>query len=139
MDIRASVLVNTITDKIAKEKMVVYTNGVNRVNEGGGVSTQYFVHLSDPNSNPDSVRHLGYNAVYAYKLGTGFFCNYEVWYEGIKLDVSNTFARRLFKTMEQLFKGQERVKAQSKIDKLEACVNFRPSKQPTLEPQAPCN
>ena len=122
MDFQTIMVVNNLADKIATEKPFVSCGGFNVVNEGGGFFTCFNVYL------PSKDKSGGASQLYAYKNGSGFFCDYSLFFEGLKLEVPNNIARRVFKTMEQLFKAQERVKSQEKIAKLADIVvtNWEP-------------
>lgn len=57
--------------------------------------------------------------VFVYQHGNGFFSKYVTWFDGVVIDVPNMDSRRLYKTMEQIYKKKEREKMLNKLDKLE--------------------
>ena len=73
-----------------------------------------------------SITFKAHEVVYASKKGHGFFeSKYQVYYDGVMIEVPSMIARRLYKTMEQSYAKQMHKKMCSKISKLEELVYER--------------
>ena len=102
--IRAKEVINALVDQVASRKHTILLS----TSMNGDKS--YSVHLQTN------------EVVYVFKKGFGFFSKYETWYDGISLEIQQMDSRRLYQTMSQVYRQQERVKSEMKLEKLESFI-----------------
>ncbi len=99
--IRIKDVISNLIDQVSSRKHTVL------LSKSMNGDTSYSIHLKTS------------EVVYVFKRGGSFFSDYDVWYDGVSLSVPTMDARRLYVTMQQVYKAQERVKMGNKIEKLE--------------------
>jgi hypothetical protein len=102
--VRARDIISNLVEQISDRKLTVW------LSKSMVGDTSYSVHLK------------ANEIVYVFKRCNTFFRSYDMWYDGVAIDIPTLEVKRLYNVMQKVYRDQERIKVEGKIANLEKLV-----------------